>query len=432
MAADTISTSTPSPVHHEQWQKRFFTIWIGQAISLLGSQLVQFALIWHLTQTTNSAITLTFASLVGLLPSVLLTPIIGVLVDRWNRRLVMLVADLCVALATVVLALLFMLGVVEIWHIYLLMFVRAVGGGFHQSAMGASVVLLVPNEHLARIQGLNQTLNGGLNIFSAPLGAFLLSFLPLQGILGIDVLTALCAMLPLLFIAIPQPVRQATAAGNDKPTFWQDMVEGLRYVRGWPALLIILSMAMVINFLFNPVSALMPLLVTRHFGGGAIELGWLEAAFSVGVIAGGIALSIWGGFRNRIVTAFCALIGLGLGFALIGLAPAHAFWLALAASILAGLMNPIVNGSFGAVLQSAISPEMQGRVFALVMSGSQAMVPLGLIVAGPVAELTGIRPWFWIAGVVCMLMALIAFFIPSVMRFEQGPLEGKLVVGSSQ
>jgi DHA3 family macrolide efflux protein-like MFS transporter len=248
----------------------------------------------------------------------------------------------------------------------------------------------------------------------------------MQGILAIDVLTALGAILPLLFIPIPQPVRQQTTAeSKSKPTVWQDLVEGFRYVRGWPALLILLAMAMVINFLFTPASALMPLLVTRHFGGGAIELGWLEASFSAGIIIGGITLGVWGGFRSRMVTALTALVGLGIGFGLVGLAPADAFWFAVVASVLAGVMNPIVNGSFGAVLQSSIAPEMQGRVFALTLSGSTAMAPLGLIIGGPFAELIGVRPWFWVGGLVCVLMALGCLLIPSVMAFEMRPVTGE-------
>lgn len=435
-AAETLPPSdgsTPQPPAFENWQRRFFAIWAGQAISLLGSQLVQFALIWHLTQATGSAITLTIASLMGLLPGVLLSPLIGTLVDRWNRRRIMIAADGAVALATLALIALFLLGVVQIWHIYLLMFIRAVGGGFHQSALGASIVLMVPKEHLTRVQGMNQTLNGGLNVLSAPLGAFLLAFLPIQSILSIDVFTALLAIIIILFIHIPQPQRQIEISG--RTSLWQDMKEGLDYVRGWPALLIILVMAMVINFLFNPVAAFMPLLVTDHFDGGAMELGWLEASFSGGIIIGGIALSIWGGFRRRVVTAMLALIGLGAGMGLVGLAPANAFWLALAGSIFAGFMNPIVNGSFGAVLQASIAPEMQGRVFALVMSGAMAMAPLGLIVAGPVAEVAGVRPWFWIAGGVCILMAAVSFLIPSVMGFEERPpvdVDGQLPVESTQ
>ena len=143
---------------NENWAPRFFTLWIGQALSLLGSQLVQFAIIWYLTLETNSATALAIASLMGLLPQVILSPFIGTWVDRGNRRAILISADATVAFATLVLVLLFALGRVEIWHIYALLFVRAIAGGFHQSAFGASVVLLVPKEHIARVQGFNQAL----------------------------------------------------------------------------------------------------------------------------------------------------------------------------------------------------------------------------------------------------------------------------------
>src|SRR5258708_17592900 len=162
----TTMTDTLAPAPLENWKPRFFTIWGGQAISLLGSQLVQFALIWHLTQRTGSATTLAIAALVGLLPTVVLSPLVGTLVDRWNRRAIMMISDVSIALATVLLAILFALNVVQIWHTYGLMFIRAVGGGFQSSAAGASTVLLVPKEQLARVQGMNQALNGGMNIFA--------------------------------------------------------------------------------------------------------------------------------------------------------------------------------------------------------------------------------------------------------------------------
>src|SRR5512134_1525437 len=211
------------------WTTRFVPLWIGQALSLLGSQLVQFAIIWYLTQTTNSATTLAIASMMGWLPQVLLSPFIGTWVDRGNRRLILIAADSTVAVATLVLALLFATGFIQVWHIYMALFIRAVAGGFHQSAFGASVVLLVPKEYLARVQGFNQALYGGLNIISAPLGAFLYAALPMQGILGIDVGTAFLAISILLFIQIPQPETKSTAPS----TFWQDFRAGFRYIMAW-------------------------------------------------------------------------------------------------------------------------------------------------------------------------------------------------------
>ena len=152
----------------KRWKAPFFTIWGGQALSLLGSQLVQFALIWYLTVETGSATVLATASLVGLVPHVVLGPFVGTLVDRWNRRRLILIADSVITIATIVLAVLFALDIVAIWHIYLVMFIRSLAGGFHGHAMGASTSLMVPVEHLTRIQGINQMLNGGLNVVAAP------------------------------------------------------------------------------------------------------------------------------------------------------------------------------------------------------------------------------------------------------------------------
>src|SRR4030043_2426378 len=188
------------------WALRFFTIWTGQAFSLFGSQLVSFTVIWCVTQTTGSATVLATASLVGLLPQVILGPFTGTQVDRWNRRIIMIVADGLIALSPIVLAILFALGHVQIWQVYALLFVRSVSGGFHWPAMQASTTLMVPKEHLPRSQGLNQMLQGGMSIASAPLGALLLVWLPMQGILAIDVVTALLAISPLFFFKIPPPV----------------------------------------------------------------------------------------------------------------------------------------------------------------------------------------------------------------------------------
>src|ERR1043165_7426551 len=148
-------TTTTSQRVNERWAPRFFTLWTGQALSLLGSQLVQFAIIWYLTKRTNSATSLAIASLMGLLPQVVLSPFIGTRVDRGNRRFILIVADATVAFATLILVVLFALGRADIWHIYTLLFVRAIAGGFHQSAFGASVVLLVPKDNLSRVHGFS-------------------------------------------------------------------------------------------------------------------------------------------------------------------------------------------------------------------------------------------------------------------------------------
>lgn len=401
------------------WKARFFTIWGGQALSILGSQLVQFALIWHLTVRTGSATVLATAALVGMLPNVILGPFVGTLVDRSNRRWIMLIADSIVALATIALAVSFALTAVEVWHIYAVMFIRALAGTFHSNAMSASTSLIAPVEHLTRIQGLNQMLNGGLNIVAAPLGALLLGLLPMQGILAIDVITALIAILPLLFIQIPQPER-GKSTGAAQATVWQDFRAGLRYVVGWPGLLIVGLMTVGLNFTIIPAFSLLPLLVKDFFFGGALQLSWVEAAMGSGMFLGGALLSVWGGFGRKILTSMLGLMGMGTGALIIALAPSSALFLAVGGALLVGAMSPITMGPFFAIIQSTVEPNMQARIFSLLSSIGTGIVPLGLLIAGPIADRVGIQAWFLLGGILCIVMALAGLLIPAVINIEVG------------
>ena len=406
------------PIPHN-WAARFFTVWGGQAFSLFGSALVQFALVWYLTKQTGSATVLATATLVAMLPQIVLGPFAGALVDRWNRRIIMMVADGGIALATVLLIYLFASGQEQIWHIYVIMMIRSLGSAFHYPAMQASTSLMVPEKHLTRISGANQTLQGAINIVAPPTGALLLEVLPMQGVLSIDIATALLAILPLAFIAIPQPVRTDESGQEEaQGSFMADVREGLRYVASWPGLLAILVMATVINFLLTPTSALMPLLITKHFGLGALEFGLMDSAWGFGVIIGGLILGAWGGFKRKVATSMMGIIGIGLGVTIVGLTPANLYSLAVAGMAFAGIMNPITNGPLFALIQSTVKPDMQGRVMSLVMSAATAMSPLSLMVAGPLSDAIGIRTWFWFGGILCLVMGLGAFFVPAIMNVE--------------
>ncbi len=415
-----------------RWQIPFFTIWTGQAVSLLGSMLVQFALVWWLTEKTGSATVLAIGTLVSLLPGIVLGPLFGALVDRWNRRVVMLVADTIIALATLVLAYLFAVDEVQIWHIYVIMFIRALGGGFHWPAMQASTSLMVPEVHLSRVAGLNQALNGISNILSPPLGAFLMQLMPLQAILAIDVGTAMLAIVPLFFVHIPQPQRSISEDTQDrskKPSVWRDLREGFKYVLEWPGLLAVIVMGALGNLLFNPAFALMPLLVTDHFGGRAFELGWMEASLGIGIVLGGLTLSAWGGFRRRILTTIAGFTGIGVGVLILGLAPASSYWLALGGIFIVGVAISMTDGPLMAVIQASVAPEMQGRVFTLLISAVKVASPLSLVIAGPIADLVGVRIWYVVAGVACLLMGVGGFFMPAVVHLEENNRNGRTMVG---
>jgi DHA3 family macrolide efflux protein-like MFS transporter len=285
--------------------------------------------------------------------------------------------------------------------------------------MLASTSLMVPGEHLTRIQGLNQMLQGGMNIVAAPLGALLLAVLPMTGVMLVDVATALFAIVPLIFIRVPHPPRTEGTALDVASSIWSEMIAGVRYLgarRGHVTLVVI---AALINACLVPAFSLLPLLVSGKLGGNALQLAWITSAFGIGTIAGGILLGIWGGTRSRILTVLPGLIGLGDGVVAVGIAPAYA--LALAAMLAIGLIVPFVNGPIQAILQATIAPEYQGRVFTLVGSLAAVTAPLGLLLAAPVAEIAGVRAWYVAGGLVCLAMGVAGFFLPSLLRIEASP-----------
>ena len=409
-----------------KWASRFFTIWVGQAFSLFGSAIVQFALVWWLTQKTGSATVLATATLVALLPQILLGPFAGTLVDRWNRRIIMIVADAGIAFVTVGLIYLFATGQIQVWHIYAAAMIRSLGGAFHQPAMSSSTSLMVPDKHLARVAGANQSLQGLINIFAPPLGALLLEAYSTQTVLMIDIATAAIAILPLLFLRIPQPPRQVQSEeSSPKTSYLQDLREGFSYVVRWKGLLGLILLAMALNFLLVPASSFLPLVVTKIFNGGAAELGWVESLFGAGIIVGGITLSIWGGFKRRIVTSFCGVIGLGLGIVITGLVPPGLFYLLFVANFIVGFSQVFANGPLMAIMQSTVAPEMQGRVFSLLTAGATAMMPLSLLISGPVADRFGIRFWYLFGGTICILMTIAATFNPAIMNIEKNNLDAR-------
>ncbi|MBT4504884.1 MAG: MFS transporter [Gemmatimonadetes bacterium] len=403
-----------SAVRPVRWAVPFFIIWTGQALSLVGTRIGQFALVWWVTETTGSATILATATMMAILPGVLGGPFAGALVDRWSRRRVMIVADGFIALVGAWVAYLFWSGTMEVWHIYVVVVARAVGEIFHGPAMQASTSLMVPQEHLPRVAGINQTLYGGLNVVAPPLGALLLSVLPMHEIMAIDVVTAGFAILPLFFIHVPQPQREDGGASG----VLTDVREGLRYIWRWTGLRGLCVLAMVLNFIVSPAVFLMPILVTRHFGGEALQLGWLNSAWGAGLVLGGLLLGTWGGFKRRATTMLVGIIGLGVGLVVVAATPSDLFPLALAGLFFGAVMNALCNGSAMALMQQVVAPQIQGRVFTVVGSLCGGMMPLSMAIAGPLADQVGIRWLFLVGGAAQILMGLGAFRVRSIMGIE--------------
>jgi DHA3 family macrolide efflux protein-like MFS transporter len=391
----------------KNWLRNYAPMFIGQIFSLLGSAVVQFAIIWYLTAKTGSAAVLATASMMGLLPQVILGPFAGALVDRWNRKATMIVADLIVTLATIGLMLVFALNLVQLWHIYLALFIRAVSGIFQGPAMNASTTLMVPKEHYARFGGFNQALGGIINIVSPPLGALLLVIWPFQGVLAVDVVTAAIGILLLLFVVkVPQPIRSDAQEVISPKVIWKDVSSAFAYLKAWPGMLTLTIMAALINFSFAPVNTLLPLIITKNFGGGAAQLASVESAVGIGVVVGGVLLGVWGGFKRKVITVLCGILLMGVAILGMGFAPSNLLAMLIGFSGILGFALAFANGPLGAIFQAKIPPEMQGRTFMMLNSLCQLAVPVGIVLAAPIANRFGVSMAFIFAGAMALLVGI--------------------------
>lgn len=410
----------PKSEEAASWKRNFFTIWGGQAFSLVGSALVQFALVWWLTVETGSATVLALGTLMGVLPQVLIAPWAGAYVDRWNRRKTMVAADSVISLMALLLMLAFLAGTAEVWMVLLAMFGRATVSGFHWPAMQAATSMMVPERHLGRVGGLNQAMFGLSSVIAAPAGAVLIAFYPMWAVLSVDIITAVIAIVPLLFIPVPEPERDA----ERKPSLKNEMKEGLAFLKGWRGALSIIVLFMIANLLLSPAFSLLPLLVIDHFQGGAAEYAGMEALAGIGMLAGGVLLGVWGGSKRKVVTMLLSTLALSLGMTALGLIPAELILFAYGLAAAIGLSLSLINGSMMAMMQASVPFAMQGRVFALISAGATAMMPVGLLLAGPLADAFGVRIWYLLAGIPMIFLTLAYMTSRTVMRIEDQVMRG--------
>jgi DHA3 family macrolide efflux protein-like MFS transporter len=401
----------------DNWQPRFFTIFVGQALSLVGSSLTQFVLLWWITDTTGSASALAIAGMMALLPQALLGPVGGAVADRWSRRLIMIVADAVTAACMLGLIVLFATGLVQLWHVYTLMFIRSSMQAFQQPAAVASTARLVPAEWLPRVAGLNQTVLGVMSIASAPLGALALAVMPLQGALTVDVVTALLGIVPLFFFRVPQNRQSAAALGS----VWGDLKDGVRYIGRDRGLLHLYALNGLVVLTVLPTFSLTPLLVKEWFRGGVNEVALMEALAGAGIIAGGVLISVWAGFKRRIVTVLVSFAVSCGTVALTALAPREGLWLAAVWWCLSGVTFSTGNAPLMALLQTIVPNEFQGRIISLLNTVIGLAGPVGLAVAGPLGEAVGVRGVFILGGALSALICLAGLLSPALVTLEDMP-----------
>lgn len=398
-----------------RWKSQFFTIWTGQAVSLITSAILQMAIILYLTETTGSALILSLASLVGFLPYAVLGPFIGVLVDRYNRKHIMILSDLVIALAAAILALAALSGELPVWLVMVILFVRSVGTAFHTPSLSAVTPLLVPQDMLAKCAGYSQAIQSVSLLLSPALAAFLYMAWNLTAVIALDVAGAVIASLTVAWVKIPG----LTKPQQTEPLhFFKEMKEGFLALRSNKGLFALLWIGFLFTFIYMPINALFPLMSMEHFEGTAFHVSVVEIAFALGMLAGGLALGALGALKNRYLMIAASIALIGLGLAVSGLLPPSGFLLFAASCLVMGFAAPFYAGVQTALVQEKIQPQYLGRVFSLLGSVQGLAMPLGLILSGMFADGIGVSRWFLVSGMLLLSVAMLAFLLPAMRKLD--------------
>lgn len=360
----------------------FTVIWGGQFVSLLGTFMTNFALTIWAWQETGEATALALTGLAFTLPNILLYPVAGALVDRWNRKLVMMLSDIAAGISTLVIFILFSSGNLQIWHLYVTGAFSGIFQSFQFPAYSAAVSTMVDKEEYTRASGMLSLAQNTSGIFSPVAAGVLLPFIGIGGILLFDILSVVVAIAALFIVNIPQPVKKLVA---EKRSLLQDSLFGFKYIRERPGLLGLQLVFFTINFIGSLGFPLLAPMILSRTGDNTVILGTVRSAFGAGGVVGGLILSAWGGPKKRVHgvlsgMAFSCLFG----YVVLGLAKDVYTW-SLGAFLMM-MFNPLINGSNQAIWQSKVPPEMQGRVF-----GTRAMIalisqPVAMAITGPLAD----------------------------------------------
>ncbi|MDY9919435.1 MULTISPECIES: MFS transporter [Proteiniphilum] len=400
---------------NNNWKRAFAIIWSGQFFSILTSSLVNFAIIIWLSLETGSAEMLAWAAIAGILPQTLIGPFTGALIDRWDRKRIMMFADSFIALCTLILAILFWRDIAQVWHIFGLLGLRSIGSAFHMPAMQASVPLLAPTDQLTRIAGVNQIIASVSQIAGPALGAMLITIWDIEYVLLFDVIGALLAVTSLFFVHIPNPEKEE---GVERDIL-KEMKEGAMIILRNRGLSLVFLYSILVVFFLVPISVLFPLMTLEYFKGTEFQAGIIEAIWSVGALAGGAIMGAKVYKVNRVALVNWMYLLCGLTFFLSGiLSPDGFVWFAVLTAV-GGVSGAVYNSAFTGLVQTKIDPTALGRVFSMFFTISLIPAMLGLIGIGFLADGLGLTTSFILSGAIIIVIGVAAFLTPPAMRLDR-------------
>lgn len=364
--------------------KGFTVVWVGQVVSLLGTAMSNFALTIWAYEITGKATALALVGFFFLTPMVVLSPIAGAIVDRSNRKLMMMLSDLAAGVTTVLILILYASGNLQIWHLYVTALISGSFQTFQWPAFSAAITMMMPKEQYARANGMMDLAGSASGIFAPVLAGALLAYIGLTGILVIDIVSFVVAIGALLVVQIPQP--EITQEGREgQGSIWKESAYGFRYIFDRPSLLGLQLVFLVLNLTLTIAIAVFAPMILARTNSNEIIFGSVQSAGAIGGVVGGAVMGAWGGPKRRVHGVLTGMIFSGLlGFTLMGLGQGLLIW--AVASFFSQFFIPIINGSNQAIWQAKVAPDVQGRVFATRRLIAWLVTPLSRLAAGPLAD----------------------------------------------
>jgi DHA3 family macrolide efflux protein-like MFS transporter len=393
------------------WKRRVTVFLVGQTITTFGSFLVQYAIMWHLTLTTKSGLVLALAAVFGFLPQAIVSIFAGVWADRVNRKMMIIISDSVIALATLILAVFMLSGVEDLWLIFLIMAVRSIGAGVQMPAISALVPQIVPTDKLLTVNGINSSISSSLQLLAPVAAAAVYSTMSLSAILFIDVVTAVIGLSLLATVAVPTLAR---VASEDKPSYFADLKEGMAYIFSNQLVRWVMAIFAIIFLLIVAPSNLSPLMIARTFGGEVWMLTVLELSFGVGMLIGGALIAVFAKKIDRIGMIIGSSILFGILATAMGFTTNLIVFFAL--FFVVGIAVPAFSTSAMTLLQETVEPERQGRVFGFLGIVMAVAMPLGMSILGPLADVVSVEILLIVTGIATVVIAVVAVLLPAGRR----------------
>jgi DHA3 family macrolide efflux protein-like MFS transporter len=393
------------------WKARVTVFLVGQTITTFGSFLVQYAIMWHLTLTTKSGLVLALAAVFGFLPQAIFSIFAGVWADRVNRKVMIIVSDSMIALATLILAVLMLSGVKDLWLIFLIMAVRSIGAGVQMPAISALVPQIVPTDKLLTVNGINSSISSSLQLLAPVAAAAVYSTMSLSAILFIDVVTAVIGLSLLATVPVPTLAR---VANEDKPSYFSDLKDGLAYIFGNQLVRWVMAIFAIVFLLIVAPSNLSPLMLVRTFGSDVWMLTVLELSFGIGMLIGGALIAVFAKKIDRIGM----IIGSSILFGVLATAMGFTtnLFVFFALFFVVGIAVPAFSTSAMTLLQETVEPERQGRVFGFLGIVMAVAMPLGMSILGPLADVVSVEILLVVTGLATIVIAVVAVLLPAGRR----------------